>query len=203
VAAQRTPDVQPYPLRESIIAATSRSSSVGGEDVLHKCGSMTAPVVRCCFSVPVRTGPARYPRMTMTTSNQPSDSFLEAMKEARIPAENHEFIRRITTAIGIAEYRAVENSSKSYVIARRRDGLPDLHIAYGYTNGFVSEEEIIHTTGSATGRAPSSRKGTWYVEHPTTRVRPGGERSRDTRREAGFCGCGMQLSLTGVCANCD
>jgi hypothetical protein len=88
------------------------------------------------------------------------------MAKARMPAENHEFIRRVTTAIGIAEYCAVESSSKSYVIARRRGGLPDLHIAYGYRNGFVSEAEIIRTAGSGTGRAPSSRKGTWYVGAP-------------------------------------
>jgi hypothetical protein len=26
---------------------------------------------------------------------------------------------------------------------------------------------------------------------------------RDTRREGEFCTCGMQLSLTRVCSNCD
>ena len=53
------------------------------------------------------------------------------------------------------------------------------------------------------GRGPSSRKGTWYVEHPANRVRLGGKRSGDVRREGSFCKCGMQLSLTGVCVNCD
>jgi hypothetical protein len=57
------------------------------------------------------------------------------MAKARIPAENHEFIRRVTTAIGIAQYRAVVRPDQPYVIARRRDGLPDLHIYYGYTTG--------------------------------------------------------------------
>lgn len=74
----------------------------------------------------------------------------------------------------------------------------------GYTNGFRSEDEIVRLIGAAAGRAPSSRRGTWYVEHPTNRVRPPGrERSLSTRREAGFCGCGMQLSLTGECGSCD
>ena len=40
----------------------------------------------------------------------------------------------------------------------------DLHIAWGYTNGF-SEEDLIRIAGGAT-RRPSSRVGTWYVEHP-------------------------------------
>ena len=42
---------------------------------------------------------------------------------------NHEFIRRITTAVGITENRAVASHGKPYVIARRRGGLPGLHIA--------------------------------------------------------------------------
>lgn len=125
------------------------------------------------------------------------------MTKARIPAENHEFIRRITAAVGIAEYHAVVNLDKPYVIARRRDGLLDLHIYYGYTTGFTSEDEIVRAGGREADRAPSSRKGTWYVAHPTNRIYVGSERSRDVRRDAGFCSCGMQLSLTGVCGSCD
>ncbi len=140
----------------------------------------------------------------MTTADQASDALLAAMTKARIPAENHEFIRRVTTAIGIAEYRTVANPNSPYVVAKRRDGLPNLHIASGYTNGFVSEEEVIRTAGSAAGRAPSTRKNAWYVEHPRTQVRPAGAvRLKDVRREGGFCDCGMQKSLTGVCSNCD
>jgi hypothetical protein len=41
------------------------------------------------------------------------------------------------------------------------------------------------------------------VAHPTSRLRPGSKRSQDVRREAEFCACGMQKSLTGVCSNCD
>ncbi len=140
----------------------------------------------------------------MTTADQPSDdALLAAMAKARIPAENHDFIRRVTAAIGITEYRVVETSNNPYVKAKRRDGLRDLHIAHGYTNGFASEEEVIRTAGSETGRAPSTRKGAWYVEHPITQVRPGVVRLKDVRREGGFCDCGMQKSLTGVCSNCD
>lgn len=139
----------------------------------------------------------------MYAADQQSDSLLAALAKAKIPSENHEFIRHITAAIGIAEYRTAEQVDKPYVIAKRRDGLPDLHIYYGYTNGFTSEEEIVRIAGSGVGRSPSSRKGTWYVEHPTNRVRPGSERPHNVRREASFCACGMQLSLTGACASCD
>lgn len=130
-----------------------------------------------------------------------SESLTAALSRAGIPLENHHFIREITSAIGIVEYQTVVNSSKIYIRAKRRDGGPDLHIAWGYTNGFCEAELVRIASGAP--RRPSSRKGTWYVEHPVTRVHAGRERSRSTRREAGFCDCGMQLSLTGACANCD
>ncbi|KUI22286.1 hypothetical protein [Mycobacterium sp. GA-2829] len=140
----------------------------------------------------------------MTDVDRAKDSLLAALTKARIPAENHVFIRRMVDAVGVCEYRAVARADNPYVIARRTDGSADLHIHYGYTNGFRSEDEINRFIGGSAGRAPSSRKGTWYVEHPTNRVRPAGsERLRDTRREAGFCGCGMLLSLTGACGSCD
>lgn len=125
------------------------------------------------------------------------------MANARIPANNHQFIRRVTAAIGITEYRAVANADKPYVIAKRRDGLPDLHIYHDYTTGFTTEQEIVGLTDAGALHGPSSRKGTWYVEHPENRVRSGGKRTADVRREGSFCSCGMQRSLTGICVNCD
>jgi hypothetical protein len=139
----------------------------------------------------------------VTIADQTPDSLLAALAKAHIPTANHPFIRLITAAVGITEYRAVVRADKPYVIAKRRDGLPDLHIYHGYTTGFSTEEEIAGVADSGAGRGPSSRKGTWYVEHPENRVRPDGKRSADVRREGGFCTCGMQLSLTGVCVTCD
>jgi hypothetical protein len=138
----------------------------------------------------------------VTITDQTPDSLLAAMAKAHIPTANHQFIRLITTAVGISEYRAAVRAGKPYVIAKRRDGLPDLHIFHGYTNGFTTEQEIAGVTDSGSGHGPSSRKGTWYVEHPENRVRLSGKRSADVRREGSFCSCGMQLSLTGVCVNC-
>ena len=139
----------------------------------------------------------------VTIADQEPESLIAAMAKARIPIENHQFIRRLTAAIGITEYRAVVRASKPYVIAKRRDGLPDLHIYHGYTTGFTTEQELVAVADSGAEHGPSARKGTWYVEHPENRVRPGAKRSADVRREGKFCGCGMQLSLTGVCVNCD
>jgi len=139
----------------------------------------------------------------MNISDQTSDSLIAALSEARIPAENHAFIREITNAAGIAGYRVVHHVGKSYVVATRCDGDRDLHIESGATNGFSSEDEAIRIAPNAVGLGPSSRKGTWYVLHPLNQARAGGERSRDVRRKATFCVCGMELSLTGVCSSCD
>jgi hypothetical protein len=141
-------------------------------------------------------------RDAVTVSEPSSDSLVAALAQARIPAANHEFIQKLMTDVDIVEYRAVAGTDKAHVVAVRRDGRRDLHIFYGYTTGFDSQEEIVRFTGAAVGR-PSSRKGTWYVEHPVNRVSPTSERSRDVRRRGGQCACGMQLSLTGVCASCD
>jgi hypothetical protein len=140
----------------------------------------------------------------MIATEQSVDSLLAALSKARIPVGNHEFIRRLTSAVGIVGCRAMAvGTSKPYVLATRRDGRPGLHIYHGYTNGFATEDEIVRIVGTDAVRALSSRKGTWDVAHPEYKVRPGAARSRDVRREAGFCDCGMQLSLTGKCSSCE
>ena len=90
----------------------------------------------------------------VTTAEQPPDSLLAAMAKARIPADNHQFIRRITAAIGIAEYRAIVSPDKPYIVAKRRDGLPDLHIYRGYTTGFITEQESPASPTRAPGADP-------------------------------------------------
>ena len=82
-----------------------------------------------------------------TSADQPSDSLVEALGKARIPLDNHAFIRRITTGLGIIEFQTVERADKPYVVAKRDDGR-DLHIYYGYTVGFPSEDEIVSVLGS-------------------------------------------------------
>lgn len=139
----------------------------------------------------------------MNTADQASDSLIAALSEARIPAENHAFIREITSAAGVTGYRIVHHIGKSYIVATRRDGSRDLHIEHGATNGFSSEDEAIRIAPHAVGRGLNSRNGTWYVLHPVNRARVHGGRTLDARRKATFCACGMELSLTGVCGSCD
>ena len=49
--------------------------------------------------------------------------------------------------------------------AVRRDGGPDLRIASGWSNGFVSEEEVVQVAGDVT-RWESGRTGLWGLSHP-------------------------------------
>ena len=140
---------------------------------------------------------------SMTAHGETGESLIGALSKARIPAANHVFIGQLCAAIGIGSYRVVDRSDKPYVVAARRDGLRDLHIYYGYTTGFATENEIVRAVGAGAERGPSPTKGTWYVVHPVNQVRAGGQRGHDVRREGGRCACGMQLSVTGVCGSCD
>lgn len=138
------------------------------------------------------------------TNSDSSDSLLSALAKARITSENHQFIRRITESVGISGYTVV-NSDKPYVRASRIDGHRDLHINWGFTAGFISEEDALGACGGAADVAPSSSmRGTWYVTHPVNRVHSRRERTQKTQRQGGFCSaCGEQLPLTGVCDNCE
>lgn len=139
----------------------------------------------------------------MTAVDDSTEALTSALAKARVPAANHDFIRRFTSAIGIARYQTMSvDTTKPYVLATRHDRLPPLHIHYGFTSGFVTEAEIVRAAGADVTRAPSSRKGTWYVAHPINQIRPRGDQVKDRRREAGFCSCGMQLSLAGNCDYC-
>ena len=134
------------------------------------------------------------------------DSLISALTAARITTDNFAFIRRLTNEVGITSYQVVDLSDRSYVEAARRDGLPALHIYWGYTTGFTTQEEAARIGVGLAATGPSGRpKGTWYVTHPVNNVRVGGEVVRKVKREGGICqkGCGEQLPLTGVCGNCD
>jgi hypothetical protein len=132
------------------------------------------------------------------------DSLISALNKAHIPLANHAFIRQIVDGVGIDGYRANVDSSKPHVVAKRSDGGRDLGIYYGYTVGFPSEEEIVRILGPGASREPAkSPKGTWWVAHPVNAIYDGSERAKVRGREAGFCACGMQLSLTGHCDYCD
>lgn len=101
-----------------------------------------------------------------------AESRISALTKARIPLKNHEFIAQFTAAVGIGGCCVVAGPDKCRVVATRLRGGPDLHIYYGYTTGFTSEEEVLRCAGGGVERGLStSRKQTWFVKHPTNRVR--------------------------------
>jgi hypothetical protein len=133
-----------------------------------------------------------------------SESLISALNQVRVPLGNHNLIRKIIDGIGITSFWANVEASKPHVVATRSDGGLDLYIYYGYTTRFASEGEIVRILGPGVTRSPStSPKGTWWVTHPVNSVYDGSERTKKTHREAGFCACGMQLSLAGACEYCE
>ena len=118
-----------------------------------------------------RLGQRRYPTLTA------------ALTERMIPLENHALITRAADGIGIALY--LETST--YIRAVRREGGPDIRIAWGWTNGFRSEDEILTLVGDVQ-RWRSGRKGLWGVTHPVNRAWSGeGASSRHVQREYAIC----------------
>jgi hypothetical protein len=79
----------------------------------------------------------------------------------------------------------------------------------------VEYTEVIEIVGRAAGRLRKTvgalDHSIWnYMSKRPRRERPAKQpgdqgivRSRDSRREGGFCACGMQLSLTGICGSCE
>lgn len=96
-------------------------------------------------------------------------SLTSALSKTRILPGNHAFIRRLTGAVGIADYRVVE-ASETYVAAIRRDGLRELRIHSGHTIGFTTGAEARRVgAGADTIRQSYKLKSTWLVSHPQQR----------------------------------
>lgn len=128
-------------------------------------------------------------------------SLTEALTAYQVPVENHSLVKRICAHLGIERF--VEGPA-GYFKGIRPDGDLDLHIAFGYTNGFASEEEARAAAGEGAVLSPSSRgRGRWYAEHPTNQIgdQGGGEPRR--QRDFGVCDtCQMALPASGECDNC-
>ncbi|QNK52669.1 hypothetical protein H7F30_14075 [Dermacoccus sp. PAMC28757] len=115
-----------------------------------------------------------------------------------IPHENWPLIRSITEYIGILDCEL----TSSYIKARRLDVGPDLHIYYGYTSGFVSEQEAANAAGDFDRWQSTARSGLWGVTHPDNKIREGGTSSR-ARHEPAVCpNCYLTVPSNGVCDTC-
>jgi len=116
-----------------------------------------------------------------------------------VPTENRAFLSKISAVAPLARF--VRTSG--YIRADRADGGPSLNIAYGWTNGFVSEQEVRDIFGDVEAW-PSGRRGLWFVWHPENRGgKPrGGSAGADRIYE--ICPrCFIEMPPSGVCDRCE
>ena len=121
------------------------------------------------------------------------------LREFGIPLENHEFIRQMAAELGIVRFVA----TRSYLKAARPGGGPALNINYGWTNGFMSEEEALRAGGATTEVWPSDRgSGQWGVSHPVNQLRDpdGSSASSGSAKDYDTCPrCFTTFSASGAC----
>jgi hypothetical protein len=125
-----------------------------------------------------------------------------AFEDKKIPMENRGFIRSFLDALPIAAY----HEASSHIAATRTDSPHPMHVSYGYTTGFRSEQEVLDVVGDVERWRSGSRKKVWGVAHPVNKIRAGGESTAaaDARPVAHCPTCGLQLpSAGGTCVYCD
>lgn len=126
-------------------------------------------------------------------------SISHALKERRIPLGNHNLIRRFVDAIGIAEIYG----TTGYIRAVRLGGGPDLRIASGWSNGFVSEEEVVQVAGDVERWESDARTGLWGLSHPEHGGGGQGGSTSRALRQYGVCPvCHIERRANGSC-ECD
>ncbi|GAA4513872.1 hypothetical protein [Brevibacterium yomogidense] len=133
-------------------------------------------------------------------------SLADATQEFAIPHENDAVIREVTTHVGIAAYRP----ARTFITAERAGDGPDLHIAYGWTNGFTDEDEARSALGDlASEDAPpwqsESRIGLWGITHPVSSgYKSHSHETRTVERQRRICDtCFTEVPETRGCSNCE
>jgi hypothetical protein len=123
----------------------------------------------------------------------------DALTQSGVPHANRALIHRFVEGIGIAAYY----ETTGYIKAVRSAGGPDLRIASGWSNGFVSEAEICDVLGDVDRWLSDERVGLWGVSHPENQIgNGGGGPNSESVRSYGTCSeCFLDLPATGQC-NC-
>lgn len=132
-------------------------------------------------------------------SGREFSSLDDALADFIVPAENHPIVHHLCEHIGIERYVLVE--SRAYLKAIRREAGPILRIHFGYTNGFVTEEEARLAAGSDTNPWESDREpALWGIDHPENRIGQGGGGPAKVQVEYGICPVHhLALPASGVC----
>lgn len=125
-------------------------------------------------------------------------SLNDALGVVRIPLENHRFIQTWVDAVGIGSFF----ERGSYIRAVHRGNGPTLEIHSGYTNGFVSDAEVVGALGDVSRWASNRGTGLWGVTHPKAGHAVGGSRAaKADHPDYGTCPvCFMAFSGAGTCS---
>lgn len=135
----------------------------------------------------------------MTNELEQYLSLDDAFTRTRMPDRNRQFIRTFVESIGISAFYA----TTGYIKAVRASEGPDLRIASGWSNGFISEAEILAALGDVERWGNGDRAPFWGVSHPVHRIgHGGGGLAARLPRTYGACpDCFMEYSASGRC-NC-
>lgn len=135
---------------------------------------------------------------TSEDSHRRYENLDHALEQWNIPLENRPLIRAYAQALGFTHYE----DRAGYLKAVRPDG-PPLQIRYGYSTGFVSEEEARTFSGPEQDVWPATRKNLWGFTHPMNRTHERSAAARAAERDHGVCtSCFTQRSASGAC-HCD
>ncbi|WP_435771384.1 hypothetical protein [Nocardioides sp. SYSU DS0651] len=119
-----------------------------------------------------------------------------------VKPENRRVVQAVAEALALVEFQP----TTSYIKAKRRDGGPDIRIATGWCNGFISREEALTATGGFVSESdlwPSDARpdlfGAWLPSHEG---RDRGPRTPKSAPSKVCPGCNTAIPATGVCDVC-
>lgn len=120
----------------------------------------------------------------------------DALSKFGIPDVNRPLIQRFVANIGIDSFY----ETVRYIKAVRVGDGPDLHIASGWTNGFISETEVVEVCGDIDRWLDSDRPSVWGVSHPENRIGLSSGGDAGTKRTYGVCPiCNTEYFANGEC----
>lgn len=126
------------------------------------------------------------------------DTLPAAFAAHGFPLANLSIVQQLTDAIGIDHYEGIR--SRTYVKGIRRDDGRTLSIAFGYTGGLDSEQEILDAVGDVERGTDGNQ---WWMHRPVNKMRDGTGQSDAVRRNYGTCeNCFVALPASGVCDEC-
>lgn len=129
-------------------------------------------------------------------------SLKHALLAFGVPTENHALVEQVCERIGVSRWLPYSDHFRA---VRTSEG-PDLRVHWGWTEGFVNEEEVLMATDGRWTYVQSDHLGAgmYYVEHPINRLHEGGGGAPGKHEPlAQVCPVHhVALPSTGLCDDC-